>query len=835
MAGSPNKLVRRMIITRGSDSPTQSDSVLPIYISESIPNPANASIAPSSYTSALPCSATATMTISTASELPATALPVLSSAESPRLFPSSPRLEINSPMMGSAPGSFSPSTMDTSVFPQSVLNTPQPNESEMNSSTGTIVLSIMAGGLGICGIVLILFTIMLKRNGGWPSLCNWKRRPRGTAYDEFIEEEQRWWVRETKIAKPQSHQSFLVDEKLSKERASSCVPNAESQSISIARSNSGAPSIPPIANIVGGKMSIDSIRIELPNPSTPSDCLSISSESSGELSNPSHHDNKFINSGFGRGITDSESCSISHDLGHRMEAPAIQGRARSASKSSILSKASKKSMNSISSFFRLGIPIPTDPKFRLGAGVSSDDFGHADEDHQCASSSTTFASNKLDGTKDSDEPRTIRNISSPIMENRAMCTSDASLVLPRTKVYIHDELSTTRRVNESQPSITVSWTPPAILITDHPSELIPPSPPPPPPSGPRPVSVGTTFTRFSTASYLSEITIPDRSSLPDAFSDRIYSPPPARDVACSSVSRYASSIIDPEMIVSFKNSISPRISSLKSLDEELGNKLNNQYPKFHRSGPTRITSLSSLLSSRAQSGPLNHATNPYSRPHTTSRFCPPQRSSLSSIASSKTIRELAAVTEDLRALIDLDGEGEYSWHAPTKFHKSVPDRMPTIGRPPPPMRPPKSVNRYNRGKNMSIEFESTSTPSSPINPTMHFPTSSISSTTSYTSDWSLDLIQPPTKLYNRNVSNSRPVSIVDVNSSVSNVKTSNSGASLATALSLDSNTSIFEVASLHTAQAIRGASVEYVVRSPPQVSTSRRSGPMMAIVEEIED
>ncbi|KAH9811988.1 hypothetical protein DFH28DRAFT_1084536 [Melampsora americana] len=836
IAEPASKLVRRLVLPRGDDESSNSATMLPIYPSDLSSNTTSSyiatatytsSISPASYPTSTPCAPTPTMTMAVSSNTPSgTAIPILAAYDSPMLLPSSPHLALHSPNMGNTPGSFSPSPVDTSVFPDTALNTPQPNDSGMNSGTGTLVLSLMAGGLGLCGVFVILFTILLKKNGGWMGFFNWKRKPRGTAYDEFIEEEKRWWVRETKLAKEQSRQSMYISEEHSKNDISHATISGEMQQVNIARSASCAPSIPPIANIVGGKISMDSIRIELPC-SSGSDCLSISSESSGELSNPSHDHHKFGNAasilsdmGIVRSSTD--------DMSQRMLPTVSPGRARSESKSSILSKASKKSMTSISSFFRLGLAAnQVDPKFKLGAGISSDDI------------------NRLAQQGRLDAPELTKEIfGSPLNPNKMQISSPIINEITTPSIDSDDDPSVNKSDPESRynppsaPSavakqpIIVSWTPPAILITDHPSELIPPSPPPPP--APRPISVGTTFTRFSTVSYLSEKAIPVRDSVANHFSAIPSSPPPVRDGASNSTTRYESSIIDPEMLASLKRTSHPRRGSWRTFGGDLAN-AETPLPArtYSSSSNPRITSLSSLLNSRAQgSSSTTHAGIFHSK-IATSRFVSPQRSSLSSIASSKTIRELAAVTEDLRALIDLDAEADDSWHSPTQFHKSVPDRVPRGSRPPPPIRPPKSVNRYNRIKNMSIEYESTSTPSSPINPNMHFHNSSMSSEHSYSSDWSLDMIQPPSKLYNRNGAHSRPVGIIEVNPS--KIKSSNSGSSLATVISADSNTSLFEIASLHTAHTVRGASVEFVVRSPPQVSSSRRSGPMMAIVEEMDE
>ncbi|EGG02703.1 uncharacterized protein MELLADRAFT_109941 [Melampsora larici-populina 98AG31] len=835
IAEPASKLMRRLVLPRGDDESSSSANMLPIYPSDLSPNVTSSYTAPASYTSAIslasyttstPCAPTPTMTMAASSNIAsATAIPSLSAYESPMLLPSSPHLALHSPNMANTPGSFSPSPVDTSVFPDAALNTPQPNDGGMNSGTGTLVLSLMAGGLGLCGIFVILFTILLKKNGGWLGVFNWKRKPRGTAYDEFIEEEKRWWVRETKMAKEQSRQSIYTAEEQSKDDISHATISGGMQQVNIARSASCAPSIPPIANIVDGKISMDSIRIELPC-SSGSDCLSISSESSGELSNPSHDDHKFGNAasilsdmGIVRSSTD-EMCQ-------RMLPSVSPGRSRSESKSSILSKASKKSMSSLSSFFRLGLAAnQVDPKFKLGAGISSDDINRLAREGRLDASELT--KEKVGSLLNPGKMQ----ISSPIMNDFTQTSIDLDEDSPVNKADPESRYNLpSAPVSVAKQPIIVSWTPPAILITDHPSELIPPSPPPPP--APRPISVGTTFTRFSTASYLSENATPVRDSITNYFPVVPSSPPPARDGVRNPTSRYESSIIDPEMLASLKRTSHPRRGSWKTFGGELANVETPLPPRTYSSSSNpRITSLSSLLNSRAQGTSTTHAGIFHSK-IAASRFATPQRSSLSSIASSKTIRELAAVTEDLRALIDLDAEADDSWHAPTQFHKSVPDRVPRGSRAPPPIRPPKSVNRYNRIKNMSIEYESTSTPSSPVNPNMHFPSSSISSEHSYSSDWSLDMIRPPSKLYNRNGAHSRPVGIIEVNPS--KVKSSNSGSSLATVISADSNTSLFEIASLHTAHTVRGASVEYVVRSPPQVASSRRSGPMMAIVEEMDE
>ncbi|KAG0139782.1 hypothetical protein CROQUDRAFT_674960 [Cronartium quercuum f. sp. fusiforme G11] len=843
LAEPTSKLFRRFIASRGNDDSAPPDSVLPIYPSDLSPNitsstaPSLTSIAslatPTSFVPSISCTSTMTGTLSSMPNIAATSIPSLAAQDSPLFLPSSPRLGIHSPNMGSAPGSFSPSAMDASVFPDSILNTPGPNDGGMNPNTGTLVFSILAGSLGLVGIFGLLFTILLKKHRGWSGLLRWKRMPRGTAYDEFIEEEKRWWIRETKMAKEQSRQS-IISEEISKEDLGNGLMTAGAQAVSIARSISGAPLIPPIPNIVGGKISIDSIRIELHTSSSVSDCLSISSESSGDLSDPSHHDTTYGN--MEKAMDDMRIIQYStSEVLHRIEPPAPAGRARSESKSSILSKASKKSMSSITSFFRLGLLNAVDSKFKLGAGVSSKDFSHVVERNQPKTLELTHQIRGPAGIPSQPSSTISTAIKSPVLRNILSISTE----FDPDSVEVKSSLETTSRpstapTGEGRTTAAVSWTPPEILITDHPSELVPPSPPPTPPPGPRPISIGTTFTRFSTTSYLSQSAIPQRDTPHEPFSVRLSSPPPIRGGAMNPVLRYESSIIDPEMIASLRDTDEPVRGSCSSIADERGTS-NVPLPSrpSRPGGPGRITSLSSLLSSRAQTGASTQAVNFQSKIQATSRFVSSQRSSSSSIGSSKTIRELAAVTEDLRALIDLDTDGDYSWHSPTQFHKSVPDRVPgsSSKRPPPPTRPPKSVNRYNRGKKMSIEYESTSTPSSPINPHMHFPHSSISSETSYTSDWSLDLIQPPSRLYNRH---GRPAGIMEV-STTSNVKHSNSGSSLGTIVSGESNTSLFEVASLHTAQTIKGASVEFVVRSPPQVASSRRSGPMMAIVEEMEE
>ncbi|KAI8453911.1 hypothetical protein BY996DRAFT_2482674 [Phakopsora pachyrhizi] len=741
--------------------------------------------------SSVPNTSNLTYTSATPALSPSPIIQAPQNAESPLLLPSSPVLAVHSPMLNlrDAPGSYSPSAKIMTAFSSPILNTSGTSGTHMSHETTPFLFTMLAGGLGIFGIFLIILAWFWKKNISGSGLGCWKRKTRGTAYDEFMEDEKGWWLGQETDEKPTKRISANSSSDGSDIKSKAIVASSRN-SMKFPKSASQAPSIPPIAHLANGKISFDTIQINL--LSRPSSIESMKSfhsgtsesETSEKKYNFTHRDSKFL--------TELEFIPEVCEL--KTDSSAQAKRNRSDSKSSVFSKASKKSITSIASFILNKAKLENfgTKKKLVDLGISNENYKH-------------YSLNKYRETVQ-------QNVASPVelLQNQAILEAPEHLVSFNAEAPIYEfsssfsskGISDSSVIDTTSPQIvfeksfldrrssTLTFTPPAILITDHPSALIPPPPPPPPPaSNIRPISILTLLKDYSTANYKSESNLRnDRLSSGSIVLSGSFS-----DVALGERERSSTGLMFEETAEFVKGSSKrSRVDGTHILSSKGAVVNDNQFTQ----SAERIEKFAS------------------------------KRSSLASVTSSKTIVELAAVTEDLRALIDADASAEYSWHSPSQFHVSVPDRPPNRAstRSAPTRRSIKSVKRYRPKKTLSIEYESRSTPSSPTD--LYDDNSreiSVGSVDSIPSDWSLDVISPSTKPF-RHVSkpkNSR--------------KKSESGSSLDTVMSAESNSSLYEIASLHTACAIHNSAMEYVLRSPAQPSSRQGSQMMMSIIEEIDN
>ncbi|KAI9631512.1 hypothetical protein KEM48_014261 [Puccinia striiformis f. sp. tritici PST-130] len=155
--------------------------------------------------------------------------------------------------------------------------------------------------------------------------------------------------------------------------------------------------------------------------------------------------------------------------------------------------------------------------------------------------------------------------------------------------------------------------PPAILITDHPSELIPPSPP---------------QLEFHSEGSSSPTSPQHEYPMPHSYQNHH----------------------DNQSVAEASE---PRQRDTAAIGTELnGNQLPGCVPRpLGKSGASKILgSTPSPVSLVIDHEPFDFA---------------PKRTSLNTLNSSQTIRELAAVTEDLRALIDSEMDADCSWSHPS--------------------------------------------------------------------------------------------------------------------------------------------------------------------------
>ncbi|WAQ80715.1 hypothetical protein PtA15_1A53 [Puccinia triticina] len=710
--------------------------------------------------------------------------------DSPLELPSSPAFPSHSPNLRDAPGSFSPLMYDNKAFSPAMSHAPQAHVMPVHPGATTLVVSIVAGSLGLVGICLILIILAWKKNGCFPGLSSWKRKHRGTAYDEFMEEKS-CWIADKKLkihreSKPNPERTVTA---VNQKSNSFCSASEDVRSgHPVSRSPSQAPSIPPLAYLVNGKLSIDSIRLEFPapvsSPMAPSLSSGLSSNYEDDLK---QNDYKVISTLKNR--TQPEPAQSPHKIDFSDDAH-LASRPRSDSKSSTISKASLKSISSIASFLlsitKFDSLSAGNKKGKLEMGISSENYKNVRESLNSVNDPFSMSSPKY-----AKKP-SIPAFNQPIkrVDSADGLVRAASAQLNRLNYSVGSQ-DAPKRPN------TISCVPPAILITDHPSELIPPSPPRSSTYDQRPESIGTFLARYSNFNCTTE-----QGPHPEE-SDSYMSPQHQYSTSQSiQIPHDNRAVFDlPVSKVKVSSEVeradrqpTPRIRTLSSGQE-------------WRARDPRINSVSSLISHRSRTSELlgTAALQDFDRSNVKFDFAP-KRTSLNTLNSSQTIRELAAVTEDLRALIDSEMDPDCSWDLPSQFHQTVPDwvTLPAKFMVAPPMRPPKSASRYSSMKPTAIEYESTSTPCSPNDPN---PLSS--RRVSSHSSWESAAIQYPDT--NFNPSSSAKGKRV---STGSRVKKSNSESSIETVVSAESNASILEIASLHTAQtqSVRGVSAEFVIR-----------------------
>ncbi|KAA1106579.1 hypothetical protein PGT21_036312 [Puccinia graminis f. sp. tritici] len=719
-------------------------------------------------------------------------------SDSPLELPSSPAFPSLSPNLRDTPGSFSPMMHDNMAFSPAMSHASQAHVMSVHTGATTLIFSVVAGSLGFVGICLILLGLAWKKNGGFPGLTSWNRKHRGTAYDEFMEEKS-CWVADKKLrihreSKPNPERTVTT---VNQNPTSFFSGHEDSRSLhQVSRSPSQAPSIPPLAYLVNGKLSIDSIRLEFPapvsSPAVPSLYSGLSSNYEDDLK---ENDYKVISTLKNRVQPETAQSPLKIDFSNDAH---LASRPRSDSKSSTVSKASLKSISSLASYL---LSMTKFDSVSAGTKKGKVDMGISSENYKNARESLNSVNDPF-----SMSPKYTKKPSIPAF-NQSIKRVESADGLVRAASAQFDRLHHSASSHQDAPKRpnTISCVPPAILITDHPSELIPPSPPRSSTFDQRPESIGTFLTRYSNFNYTSE---------EDLQAEENGSPTsPQQEYPISHVHQSHhenQSVLEPRnsRVATFSEQVeraqrqpTPRIRTLSSGQE-------------WRVKDPRINSVSSLISHRSRTSELL-GTSPlqdFDRSNAKFNFAP-KRTSLNTLNSSQTIRELAAVTEDLRALIDSEMDPDCSWDLPSQFHQTVPDwvTLPASFMVAPPMRPPKSASRYSSMKPTAIEYESTSTPCSPNDPnplsSHHFLNNHrASSQSSEVHD--VNRYAAQTNFEPSSSTKSKRVS------SGSRVRKSNSESSIETVVSAESNASILEIASLHTAQtqSVRGVSAEFVIR-----------------------
>ncbi|KNZ45649.1 uncharacterized protein VP01_794g3 [Puccinia sorghi] len=685
---------------------------------------------------------------------------------SPLEVPSSPAFPSQSPNLRETPGSFSPLMYDSMPLSPALANAPLAHALPGHAGASTLVLSIVAVSLGFVGICLVLAVLAWKKNGGFPGLSSWKRKHRGTAYDEFMEEKS-CWVADKELGihcenKPNPERTVIAISQKPVNQFSAREDGVSAQPVS--RSPSQAPSIPPLAYLVNGKLSIDSIRLEFPAPVlSPTVSSLYSGLSSNYEDDAKHNDYRVISTLKNRALPQNDQSPQPIDFSDDKN---FSSRPRSNSKSSTTSKASLKSISSIASFL-LGIAkldslSAGNKKAKPEMGISSENYKNVrDSLNSVNDPFSRYSPKHIRRPNILDFNQSIKRVESAEGLVRA---ASAQLGRLNHSLSSHD---TPKRPN------TISFVPPAILITDHPSELIPPSPPHSSTYEARPESIGTFLARYSN-----------------------FNPSPEHDFHAKESGRSSSQQADSAVLMSNERLPSTRQRTLTSGQD-------------WRVRDPRITSISSLISHRDRTSEIftQLPLQDFDRSNAKYDFAP-KRTSLNTLNSSQTIRELAAVTEDLRALIDSEMDPDSSWDFPSQFHQTVPDwvDMPPSSMPLPPTRPPKSASRYSSMKSSTIEYESTSTPCSPHDPNPlshheHFSSTQLS--------WVSPASHYPDAHFERS-SSSKGKRV----STGARVRKSDSVSTIETLISAESNASILEIASLHTAQtqSVRGVSAEFVIR-----------------------
>lgn len=695
--------------------------------------------------------------------------------DQPLGLPPSPAFATHSPTLRATPGSFSPLMHDSKAYSPSMVNVAHGMPTHAGATT--IVFSVLAGSLGLFGMALILFAIFWKRSEGKPGFSFWRRKPRGTAYDEFMEEKI-WWMADKKIQihrqrKP-SLKNLIAE---ADEKSDACsLKDEDDRATQVTRSTSQAPSIPPLAHIVDGKFSIDSLRLEFPSPSS-----TISSFSSGSSGNYEDHfrDREYDLANKFKTRPASEKSTVPQEI-DTLEDKNLANRTRSDSRSTTLSKASLKSISSIASFIMSMTKFDSSSsgkkKGKVELGISSEDYKNRHE-----------SLNSMDDPFSKASPKcTKKGSKGTLNQPTKRLDSHGSPIRPASVHLEKFDYSPGSPEAPKRPK-TMSFITPAILITDHPSELIPPSPPRSSTYSQRPESLGSFLSRYTSSNNrldyhlsLHESDLSNSKPFSEEFS-----------TALSNPNIYDGPTIPQSAASRVERSPSPRSSVLTSrLD-------------WAAKDPS-INLISNGLGNWSPRQTLDLST---------AAFDPSmKRSSLNTVNSAQAIRDLAAVTEDLRILIDSELDPDSSWDSPSQFHQSIPDwvTLPTSSFPvKPPMRPPKSASRYSNRKPIAIEFESASLPCSPDDASpmigSQYPDEyrSLSSSSRV-----LSAAKHKTGQTSRSTSTSKKKRIAPG----SQVPKSNSDSSIDTALSTGSNASLFEIGSLHTAQSVRGASAEFVAR-----------------------
>ncbi|PLW11826.1 hypothetical protein PCANC_20240 [Puccinia coronata f. sp. avenae] len=709
--------------------------------------------------------------------------------DSPLEVPSSPAFPSHSPNLRETPGSFSPLMYDNMPFSPAMANLPQPQVMSMRPEATTLVVSIVAGSLGLVGICVVLLVWAWKKNGGCPGLSSWKSKHRGTAYDEFMEEKS-CWVADKKLRI--HRESTLNPERIvsTVNQQTASVFSARENDLSshpVSRSPSQAPSIPPLAHLVNGKMSIESIRLEFPapvsSPTIPSFFSGLSNNYEDDLK---MNDYRVISTLKNRDLPQSDQSPHPIDFSNDVN---LASRPRSDSKSSTASKTSLKSISSIASFLlsiaKFDSLSAGNKKTKVDMGISSENYKHARDSLNSVNDPFSKSSPKHAARGN------IPSFNQPIkrVDSADGLVRAASAQLDRLNYSLSSQ-DAPRRPN------TISFVPPAILITDHPSELIPPSPPRSSTHEARPESIGTFLTRYSNFNYMSDQERhPEESGSPSHQQEY-------------STSRADQKHHDSRSVISRVENSSAEVTRAER--QPIPRNRTVTSGQDWRVRDPRITSISSLISHRDRTSEL-FAKSPlqdFDRSNAKFDFTP-KRTGLNTLNSSQTIRELAAVTEDLRALIDSEMDADSSWDLPSQFHETVPDwvDLPSSFMVAPPMRPPKSASRYSSMKPAAIEYESTSTPCSPKDPnplsSHHFLDNVRASSES---SWA----SPATTQYSH--ANFEASSSSKGKRVSTGVRKSDSASSIETIVSAES--SILEIASLHTAQtqSVRGVSAEFVIR-----------------------
>ncbi|POV95976.1 hypothetical protein PSTT_15910 [Puccinia striiformis] len=694
--------------------------------------------------------------------------------DSPLELPSSPAFPSRSPNLRDTPGSFSPLMHDHMAFSPAITQAAQAMPAP--PGTSTLVLSILVGSLGFVGVCLVLAVMAWKKNGGFPGFSSWKRKHRGTAYDEFMEEKS-CWVADKKLrihreSKPNPERTATT---VNQNPAGSLSGHEDGKSM-VSRSTSQAPSIPPLAYLVNGKLSIDSIRLEFPAPvSSPTTPSFISGLSSNYEEDAKDNDYKIISTLKNRSQPDIDQSSHRFDFSNDAN---LSSRPRSDSKSSTISKASIKSINSIASFLlnitKFDSLSAGNKKAKLEMGISSENYKNLRD--SLNSVNDPFGKSSPDLTKQGSIP----------VFNQPIKQVESTEGLAK-----HDLLRPTRHLDYG-PSI----------------RLIPPSPPRSSTYDQRPESIGTFLARYSNFNSTPELEFHSEGSSSPTSPQHEYPMPHSYQNHHDNQSVAEASEPRAERYSSDRNRAerqpTPRMRTTTSGQE-------------WRVKDPRINSISGLISHRSRTSELLAASPLQDFDRTNAKFdFAPKRTSLNTLNSSQTIRELAAVTEDLRALIDSEMDADCSWESPSQFHQTVPDwvTLPPNFMVAPPMRPPKSASRYSSMKPTSIEYESTSTPCSPHDSMpLSMPLSSEHFLNNGRAPTRSSRVPPPFQSHDVHFEPSSSTKSKRF-STGSRVKKSASESSIETVVSADSNASILEIASLHTAQtrSVRGVSAEFVIR-----------------------